>query len=118
MKKKSIKKLLEKYPKYCPKCKIYQHGVFKICPDCQTQLIDAKIAYKRQRRRASGIKILFILTLILATYGIQKEERKYYDQSIQFLVAGKFHDSKVQFWKAFSAHPFYKLASSTLEKIK
>jgi len=115
---KTVKKLLEKYPKYCPKCKIYQHDVYIVCPDCQSPLIDAQIAYKRKRRRAFMVNVLFVLTLILATYGIQKEERKYYNQSIQFLMTGKFHASKLELWKAFSANPFYKLVSSTFEKIK
>ncbi|MDD4182531.1 MAG: hypothetical protein PHT53_01715 [Candidatus Omnitrophica bacterium] len=118
MVRKTDKKLLEKYPKYCPKCKIYQHDVYLVCPDCQTPLIDAQIAYKRKRRRAFMVNILFIFTLILATYGIQKGERKYYNQSAYFLVTGRFHDSKVEFWKAFSANPFCKFSSSTFEKIK
>jgi len=118
MARKTVKKLLEKYPRYCPRCKTYQHDVYIVCPDCQTQLIDAQIAYKRQRRRASIVKILFILTLFLATYGIQRGERKYYNQSAYFLVTGRFHDSKVEFWKAFLVNPFYKLASSAFEKIK
>jgi len=118
MAKKIVKKLLETYTQYCPKCKIYQHDIYKACPDCQAPLIDAQIAYKRQSRRASIVKILFILTLILATYGIQKGERKYYNQGIQFLMVGRFHDSKLELWKAFSTNPFYKLVSSTIEKIK
>lgn len=113
-----IKEILGEYSKFCPKCKVYQNGVFEECADCRTKLIDARKAYKKHRLRKFVKNMLLMAVLILVTYGIQKGERKYYNQSIWFFVTGKFHDARVEFCKAFSVNPIYKFVESGIESIK
>lgn len=113
-----VRKLLEKYSKYCPKCKTYQDGVWEECHNCRTTLIDAKKAYKTHRVRKMIANVLLILLLILMTYGIQPSERQYYNKSIGLLFAGKFHDSKEALQEAFSNNPICKSARLCLEGIK
>jgi len=115
---KKIYKILDKYSKYCPKCKIYQDGVWETCHDCKTTLIDAKKAYKTHRVRKMIANVLIIFLLIFMTYGIQPSERQYYNKSIGLLFTGKFHDSKQEFWTAFSANPICKSVSACFENIK
>jgi len=115
---KKIHQLLEKYEKYCPKCKSYQEGVWEVCNNCKTPLIDAKTAYKRNRSRKITVNILFIVLLISLTYGMQPAERVNYNNGIKLLFSGKFHDSKAELWKAFSANPICKPIVASVKDIK
>ena len=115
---KKIHGLLEKYSKYCPRCKTYQTGVWQECSVCKTPLVDAKRAYKRHRLIKLVKNILVISLFIFATYGVQPTERQYYNKSIGFFVRGKFYDSKEEFSRAFSANPLYKFAKSGFQNIK
>lgn len=113
-----IHKLLDKYSKYCPKCKTYQDGIWEECHNCRTKLIDARRAYRLRRTKKMIANILIILFLIFITYGIQPLERQYYNKSIVLLFRGEFHDSKAEFWKAFSANPICKSVTVCFDNIK
>jgi len=113
-----MQELLERYAKYCPKCKTYQNSLYEECFECKIPLVDGRKVYARHKLRRTERNILFVLLLIFFTYGIQSGERSYYNRSAYLLVTGKFHDSKVQFWKALSAHPLCKFVGSGIEKVK
>ncbi len=113
-----MQELLERYSKYCPKCKTYQNSLYEECFECKTVLIDGRKVYARQKTRRIERNVLIVLLLIFFTYGIQSGERKHYNKGAYFLVTGKLKDSKAQFHKAFSGHPVFKFVNSAVEKIK
>ena len=111
-----VYELLKKYPKYCPKCKTYQPEVWHTCDHCKTTLVDGKKAYKKNRLIRILINISIIFLIILATYGIQKNERKYYREGIKSALHGKFGNAKEEFTQALLMHPLCKFIVVLIQK--
>ena len=109
-----------KYPRWCPKCKSLHQALWKECTVCKTPLVSSLWRLPSWIFRTL-LSLVFVASILgsfcVATYFIQKSERKFYKQSYEYLKDGHYEESWDEFCKAFWYNPAARLVRYGIDKI-
>ena len=111
------KEILKNYSKYCPRCKAYLPTVYLECPDCRGALGSSQTHYLTQKIGSFVIWVLIFSCLWVGTYGVQKNERINYRNSVVDLFHGQLSSASDEFGRAFSVNPAYLFVTDSIVKI-
>jgi len=109
--------ILQQYSKYCPRCKAYLPQVYLECPDCRSPLGSSQNHYLIQKISRIIVWVLIISCLWIGTYGVQKNERINYQNSLVDVFHGQFNGASGEFQKAFSVNPTYLFITGSISQI-